>query len=283
MPYLAAAANGLFAEYGFDIELMEPAPGPENVRRVAAGGSDFCLTSVSHYLRARAQSGDLAARYVGVVVQVDPIAGLVAEDSDMVRPADLSGRRLGGPATSGLVAEFQAGLEFLGLAPAELAPIDYGKAPAALGRGEVDMVADYADLVPRTRRQAGVDVRPVRLDLPRYSSGVVAADRLPADLVDRMVQAIAAALESQRQDPEASVGPLLQRYPDVDPADALEGWDLGVPNIFTEFTGQPLGSMDADRWATTIEFVAGAHNLPAPPPETVYRPERLLTKTSGGS
>ena len=69
MPYIAAAANGLFAEFGLDVELMEPAPGPENVRRVAAGGSDFCLTSVTHYMRARAQSGDLAARYVAIVVQ----------------------------------------------------------------------------------------------------------------------------------------------------------------------------------------------------------------------
>ena len=70
MPYIAAAANGLFAEFGFDVQLMEPAPGPENVRRVAAGGSDYCLTSVTHYLRARAQSGAVAARYVATTVQV---------------------------------------------------------------------------------------------------------------------------------------------------------------------------------------------------------------------
>lgn len=280
MPYIAAAANGLFAEYGLDVELMEPAPGPENVRRVAAGGSDFCLTSITHYLRARAQSGDLAARYVAVVVQNDPIAGLVAADSRFERPADLAGCRLGGPATSGLVAEYQAGLEFLGWQRSELVPIDYGKAPAALGRGEVDAVADYADLIPRTRRQAGVEVRAVRLGVPVYSSGLVAADRLPPDVVDRMAEAIAAALERHRQDPEASVGAFLGRYPDVDPGEAVEGWELGEPSIFTD---DPVGSMDADRWATTIKFVAGAHQLPAPPPATVYRPERLLTKTSGGS
>jgi len=280
MPYLAAAANGLFAEFGLDVELMEPAPGPENVRRVAAGGSDFCLTSVTHYLRARAQSGDLPARYVAIVVQRDPISGLVAADSPFERPADLAGRRLGGPATSGLVAEYQAGLEYLGLERSELVPLDYGKAPAALGRGEVDVVADYADLVPRTRRRGGIDVRAVRLDLPVYSSGLVAADRLPAEVVERMAQAIAAALQRQRQDPEAGVDALLARYPDVDPSDAIEGWELGEQNIFT---GDPVGSMDLDRWATTIDFVTRAHDLPVPRPDTVYRPERLLTKTGGGS
>src|SRR5215467_1547976 len=129
MPYIAAAANGLFAEYGFEVELMEPAPGPENVRRVAAGGSDFCLTSVTHYLRARAQSGDIPARYVASVVQVDPISALVAADSRFQSPHDLGDARLGGPETSGLVAEFQHGLDYLGVARAALVPTDYGKAP----------------------------------------------------------------------------------------------------------------------------------------------------------
>jgi ABC-type nitrate/sulfonate/bicarbonate transport system substrate-binding protein len=135
-------------------------------------------------------------------------------------------------------------------------------------------------MIPRTRRQAGVEVRAVRLDLPIYSSGLVAADRVPAEVVDRMIAAIAAALDWQRRDPEAGVDALLRRYPDVDPGDAIEGWELGEPNIFT---GDPVGSMDLGRWATTIDFVARAHDLPAPPPDTVYQPDRLLTKTGGGS
>lgn len=280
MPYIAAAASGLFAEFGLDVELMEPAPGPENVRRVAAGGSDFCLTSVTHYLRARAQSGDLAARYVAIVVQRDPISGLVAADSSFEQPADLSGRRLGGPANSGLVAAYQAGLDYLGLPRSELVPIDYGKAPGALGRGEVDVVADYAELIPRTRRQAEVEIRAIRLNLPIYSSGLVAADRVPADVVDRMIAAIAAALEHHRADPEAGLDTLMRRYPEVDPGDAIEGWELGEANIFTDV---PVGSMDLDRWAATIDFIARAHQLPSQLPETVYQPERLLTKTGGGS
>jgi ABC-type nitrate/sulfonate/bicarbonate transport system substrate-binding protein len=255
-----------------DVELMEPAPGPENVRRVAAGGSDFCLTSVAHYLKARYQSGDLAARYAAVVVQRDPIAGLVAADSAITSPAQLAGARLGGPADSALVAAYQAGLDELGLARSVLVPLDYAKAPEALRRGEVDAVADYVDLVPRTRRQAGVPVRAVQLGLPFYSSGLVAADRLPAELVGTVCDAVVAALERQRDDPDGGVANLLERYPGVDSSDALEGWALGEPNIFTDV---PVGSMEADRWAATIDFTARAHRWPAPLPETVYRPERV--------
>jgi NitT/TauT family transport system substrate-binding protein len=238
---------------------------------VAAGGADFCLTSVAHYLTARARvPGPLPARFVSVVVRRSPMAALVPAGSALTTPADLAGRRLGGPAGSRLVAEFRAGMAELGLAPPELVALDYGLAPAAMARGEVDMVCDFADLLPRVRRQSGIAVRVVALGLDVYSSGLVAADRLPDELVARMQAAVAAALEHQRHNPEAGLDELARRYPGADPLEALEGWALAEPNIFT---GPPTGSSDAATWARTIIHVAGAHGLPAPDPETVFRSE----------
>ncbi|HET7720103.1 MAG TPA: ABC transporter substrate-binding protein, partial [Acidimicrobiales bacterium] len=106
----------MFASFDLQVDILEPAPGPENVRRVAAGGADFTLTSVTHYLTARAQSGNLAARFVSVVVRRSPMSGFVVADSPLTTPADLAGRRLGGPETSRLVNEFRAGMDMLGLA-----------------------------------------------------------------------------------------------------------------------------------------------------------------------
>jgi NitT/TauT family transport system substrate-binding protein len=237
---------------------------------VAAGGSDFCLTSVTHYLTARAQSGDLPARFVSVVVRRSPMSGFVPVDSALTTPADLAGRRLGAPEQSRLVKEFRAGMAALGLAQPQLVPLDYSLAPAAMARGEADMVCDFVDLLPRIRRQAGIAVRPVPLGLDVYSSGLVAADRLPDELVTRMQAAIAAALEAQRRDPEAGLDELARRYPDADPREALEGWSLAEPNIFT---GPTPGSADPETWARTIAHIAGAHGLPALEPDTVFRRE----------
>ena len=255
------------------MEIVDPAAGPENVRRVAAAGAEFCLTSITHYLRARAQSGPLAARFVAAVVQRHPMAGLVAAGSALVTPADLGGARVGGPPGSGLLAEYRAGLSALGLAPPIVVPIDYDRAPAALGRGEVDVVADFADLLPRTRRQAGVPVRAVPLGLEVYGSGLVASDRVHLDVVHRMRAAVVAALEHQRTHPTAGVEQLRHRYPDADPADAVEGWQLVEPNIFTG--GEPC-AMETGRWAETLAWTASAHGLPVPEAETVYRPELAL-------
>jgi ABC-type nitrate/sulfonate/bicarbonate transport system substrate-binding protein len=262
-------ANGLFADQGLEVELLDPAGGPENVQRVAGGGADFCLTSVAHYLGARAAADDLAARFVAVVVQRSPMAGLVVASSDLTTPSDLSGRRIGGRPDGALVADYQASLVALGFEPATVVPMDYGDAPAALGRGEIDAVADFIDLVPRTRRQAGVPVRGVHLGPDVYGSGLVAADRVPDELAGRMRDAIVAALEHQRDDPEPGLAALLERYPDVDAAEALEGWSLAVPNIFT---GAPPGSMQAAGWQATVDFLSSSRGRPAPAPETVYRP-----------
>ena len=259
------------------VDILDPAGGPENIKRVAAGGADFTLTSVTHYLTARAQSGDLPARFVSVVVRRSPMSGFVPAGSPLTTPADLAGRRLGAPERSRLVTEFRAGMAMLGLAEPELVPLDYDKAPAAMARGEVDMVCDFVDLLPRIRRQAGVAVRPVPLGLDVYSSGLVAADRIPDEVVARLQSAIAAALEAQRGDPRAGLDELARRYPDADPVEAVEGWELAAPNIFT---GPTPGSSDPDTWARTIAHLAGAHGLPAPEPDTVFRRELVHVSTT---
>lgn len=243
---------------------------------MAAGGSDFCLTSVTHYLTARAGAGELPARFVSVVVRRSPMSGFVVADSPLTTPADLAGRRLGAPETSRLAKEFRAGMAMLGLDPPVLVPCDYALAPAAMARGEVDMVCDFVDLLPRIRRQAGVAVRPVPLDLDVYSSGLVAADRISEDVVARLQSAVAAALEAQRADPKAGLDELAARYPDADPLEAVEGWELAVPNIFT---GPTPGSSDPETWARTIAHVAGAHGLPAPDPDTVFRRQLVNVST----
>ena len=243
---------------------------------MAEGGSDLCLTSVNHYLKARSLWATCPPATRRSSSRPEEPHG---------HPRRPGGGPGGGPAGSKLVAGCQAALAWLGLSPSERVPVDYGHAPAALGRAEVDAVPDYVDLVPRTRRQAGVEVRAVPFDLPLYSSGLVAADRLPADLVEQVgdavaaVAAVAAALEPARHGPEAGMDALLRRYPDLDPSAVLEGWELAIPNIFTE---APVGSMDAATRASTLEFASGAQEHPRPAgrdrlparaePSTFYRP-----------
>ena len=47
---------------------------------------------------------------------------------------------------------------------------------------------------------------------------------------------------------------------------------MAAPNIFT---GVPVGSMDADRWAFTVQHLADAYGVAAPSSDVVYRDEFL--------
>lgn len=254
------------------MEILEPAAGPANVQRVAAGDADFCLTSVLHYLVAQAEGGPLPARFVAVVGQRSPMAGLVATDRPWTTAGDLGGRRVAGPATNRLVAEYLAWLDHRDAAEPVLVECGEGGGPAALGRDEVEVVAEFADLVPRVRRQSGVDVRAVPVGGEVYANGLVAGDHVPHAMVERMRAAVIAALERQRRAPETGLDLLCDRYPETDAGDALEGWYLAEPSIFG---GAPLGAMTAVRWQATLTHYAGAHRLATPAPDTVYRSEWL--------
>lgn len=271
--------NGLFAEHGVDVEILDPSGGPDNVVRVGSGDSDFALTSVQHYLSARAAHGDIPARFVAMVVQRSPIGALVPATSSVRVPADLAGRLVGGDPENPQVIEFLATLDHLGIDRPALVDVGAGNGPAALARGDVDAIVALVDAMPRRRRQAGMDLRAVRIGRDDVcGSGVIAADRLPDELVADVRAGVVAALQAQRLGPDAGLAQMADRYGDDRTDDAPEGWRMLQEFVFTDV---PTGSMDADRWRTTLEFLCRARALPVPAPESVYRPQFLSTPVHG--
>lgn len=280
LPYVGGAQRGLFARHGIEVEILEPAPGPANVERVSSGALDFCITSVAHLLNAKNRTPALKARFVASIVQRSPIGGLVAANSAILVPADLSYQRLGTPPGGGLGMEYAAALRHRGLAHSVPVDLDYGAAPAALGRGKVAIVPDFVDLIPRTRRQAGVEVRAICVGPESYASGLVARDSISTDLVATMRGAIVSAIKCQREDPRWGLAALCERYPSVNPADALEGWSLAASNIFT---GVPVGTMEADRWRFTIDYLSAAYGVATLPAGQVYRSELAEPATASSA
>ena len=95
-----------------------------------------------------------------------------------------------------------------------------------------------------------------------------------------MRDAVVAALEHQQRDPHWGLDALLARHPDVEQADALEGWSLAEPIIFT---GMQPGSMEPHRWEETIAFASAALGVPSVPVYSVFRPEFALAAAGSGS
>lgn len=186
-----------------------------------------------------------------------------------MQPADLAGRRLARSAATGWLAdELIACLAERGIAPPEIVPVGYGEPPRALGRGTVDMMATFLDTTTQQQPTSGVSTRAIHVGHDIYASGLVAADRVPGDVVGRMVLAVRAAFERQQREPQAGIDEFCRRFPATSPERARETWDLLAPFVFT---GPPVGSMDDARWAETLAWLGGVHRFAVPSLSAVYR------------
>lgn len=283
LPIFAAAASGLFAEHDLEVELVNVlstngryglSDFAERVRSVARDEVDFCVSAVAYVLTAQAEAnGELPARFAAVLHQRSPVGGLVAGDSEMQGPEDLPSRRVARGPMPWFFAEYQAGLAERGLGEPVVVDLPEGvSSPEALARGYVEVLPGYPEMVPGNSSKAGFPLRAIPLDIEVYASGLVAADRLPLEVVSRMREALAAGFYLQREQPEVGIAAFVRQYPSAPVESIRESWSLFQPY---GFAGAEPASMNVDRWKWTIEYTAAAHGLPAPPPDRVYRPELL--------
>ncbi len=103
-------------------------------------------------------------------------------------------------------------------------------------------------------------------------ASLVAALVLAASCV--LVATAAPAATITMPDPNCTDGlaEMAGRYGDDRTDDAPEGWRMLEQFVFTD---PPTGSMDADRWRTTLDFLCAARGCPVPAGEPVCRPQFL--------
>ncbi|MDQ6751795.1 MAG: ABC transporter substrate-binding protein [Actinomycetota bacterium] len=278
LPAYAAAEGGLFAEQGLEVEFIDCVTVPERglrgygttLKALAGEQAEFALSSVAYLLAARSEAEtELGARFAAVFHQRNPIAAMVAADSDLHQPEDLPGRRTASATGNWFVREYAGALAHMGFGAPDLVepPEDVH---AALREGDIDVIPAWVDMLPGYSKQG--PVRAVALDFEVYATGLVAGDRLPLELVLRMRDALAAGYELQREQPELGIAAFRRHCPQRTEEHLRIGWSAIEPYVFD---GRGPGSMDAERWRATIDYTVAAHGLSASAPEQVYRPELL--------
>ncbi|MDQ3647690.1 MAG: ABC transporter substrate-binding protein [Actinomycetota bacterium] len=280
LPAFAAAEGGLFTEQGLEVEFVGCARAPDWTLRgfaarpkaVASGEAEFALTSVAYALAAQTElDGGLGARFAAVSHQRNPIAAIVRDDSGFERPADLQGLRAARWSMPWFAQEYAGALSSMGFDPSVM--VDSPHPDAQLECGEIDVIPTWVDMT-LNHVDRGYPVRPIALDIETYAAGLLAADRLPLELVTRMREAFVAGYELQLERPELGIAAFRRRFPDISEQHIRDSWSLFEP---CAFDGGAPGAMDADRWETTIAHTAATHGLSAFPPERVYRPELLAS------
>ncbi|MDQ3647383.1 MAG: ABC transporter substrate-binding protein [Actinomycetota bacterium] len=277
LPAFAAIEGGLFAEHGLEVEFVGCASAPDYSLRgftvrpkaVAAGDADFALSGVAYLLAAQTDAhGRLPVRFAAISHQRNPISAVVHAASDFTDPEDLQGARAARWNMPWFTAEYAGAMAYMGLEPP--VTVDRSKdLDLALGRGEIDVIPTWMDMTLH-HHTAGSPIRVIPLDIDVYTTGLIAADRLPLELVARMRDAFVAGYQLQQEQPELGIAAFRRSFPHVSEDHVRANWALFEPNAFDG--GRP-GSMDADRWRRTIEYTAATHGLSVFAGDRLYRPE----------
>lgn len=279
LPAFAAAEGGLFADRGLEVEFVDLIHAPDfslqgfamRPKAVAAGRADFALTSVAYLLAAQtATGGRLPVRFAAISHQRSPLCGIVRDDSELSDAQHLAGRRAARWRMPWFTADFAGALEHIGIEAPVIVDVSEDL-DAALGRGEIDVIPTWIDMIFH-HRSAGFPIRSIPLDVDVYTTGLVAADRLAPELISSVREAFVAGYDLQLEQPDVGIAGFRRRYPDVSEAHIRASWSRFQPYAFDRV---PPGTMDADRWEMTIEHTAKTHGLSTFPGERLYRPELL--------
>ncbi len=280
LPAFAAAEGALFAEQGIEVEFVGCARAPDyslqgftaRPKAIAAGDADFALSSVAYLLAAQTElRGRLPVRFAAVAHQRNPITAVVREGSELEEPEDLAGARAASWSIPWFTQEYAGALAHMGIGSPEIAELSKDL-DGALGRGEIDVIPTWMDMT-LYHRKPELAIRTIPLDIEVYTTGLVAADRVPLELVSRFRDAWVAGYELQLEQPELGIAAFRRQYPDVSVEHVRANWA-----VFEQYAVDGLvapGSMDSERWRETIDYTATTHRLSVFGGERLYRPELL--------
>lgn len=286
LPAFAAAEAGLFAELGIELEFVGCAPAADyslsgfttRPKAVAAGYADFALSAVAYLLAAQTELGArLPVRFVAVAHQRNPITAVVRADSELDKPDDLPGRRAARWSIPWFTDEYAGALAHMGLGRPTIVDVTEN-IDEALASGEIDVMPTWMEMTLHHRKPE-FPIRTIPLDIDVYTTGLIAADRIPLELVTRVRDAFVAGCELHRERPELGIAGFMRQYPDVAEDHVHRNWALFEPYAWD---GVAPGTMDAGRWRTTIDHTAATHRLSVVPGERLYRPE-LVTESLMGA
>jgi len=232
-----------------DIRIRVPSASTDSLKLLAAGRADMSVVDIHDLGLARERGSDIVG--VGALVQ-RPLAAVIARGSEVRRPRDLEGRRVGVTGLPSDDAVLRAVVEHDGGSFDRVRRVTIGfSAVPSLIAGRVDAVVSFWNAEGVALRERGVDTREFRVDeygAPRYPELVLAVTQETLDekgeLVDSMLAELERGTRAALRDREATIAELVRvsgadeplvraQFEAVAPAltpplrldrEALEGW-----------------------------------------------------------
>ncbi|HEX6584368.1 MAG TPA: ABC transporter substrate-binding protein [Thermoleophilaceae bacterium] len=179
-----------------NIRIRVPSASTDSLKLLAAGRADMSVVDIHDLGLARERGSDIVG--VGALVQ-RPLAAVITRGSEVRRPRDLEGRRVGVTGLPSDDAVLRAVVEHDGGRFERVRRVTIGfSAVPSLITGRVDAVVSFWNAEGVALRERGVDTREFRVDdygAPRYPELVLAVTRETLDERGQLVDSMLAELE----------------------------------------------------------------------------------------
>jgi ABC-type nitrate/sulfonate/bicarbonate transport system substrate-binding protein len=248
--YYVADAEGLYADAGLDVAIIEGGPGDPAIDHVVAGDVDFAVSSFGEQRDALAEGRPTVA--VMTAFQIPPLVIFSLAESRIERPTDLAGKKVG-VTTDYWRAVLDETLKASGVRSSSVKTIEVKPEDLQeLYDHEVDAWLGYAQDEPIRAEVAGHDVRdifPADYGVGGYEGLVLANQKTVAgepDLVRRFVAASQQGWQYAVEHPDEAARILVKWAPDQ----SLEFQLLAVEAVspLVDTPQVPIGWIDAARW-----------------------------------
>jgi putative hydroxymethylpyrimidine transport system substrate-binding protein len=251
----AAKARGVFERAGLDVDIQAPSDPATPLKLLQAGRVDLAISYEPELLLAREKGAALVG--VGAIAQA-PLTSIMALGSAKIHaPADLEGKTVGTAGIPYQSAYLKTIATKAGIDPTKIKEVNVGfnLVPAMLSK-RVDATLgafwNVEGVQLRRRHKKPTIIRMERAGVPTYDELVLVAReselRDRGKLVRRFIQALQAATEAVRADPQAGVAPLVKANPDLDSGFALASLKATLPVFFPANATKPFGWQDPEQW-----------------------------------
>lgn len=259
----AAQAEGYFAEEGLNVEIQMPADTNDALKLVAAGQVDLALSYQPQVLMARGE--ELPVKSVAALVRHPLNHLMVAADSGITRPKELSGRQAGYSSIPLYEAMLKTMVKTDGGDPASLKLVDVGfDLIPALSTGRVDGIMggfiNHEQLILEQEGHPVHSFNPVDYGVPDYYELVLVASEKglqnSQEYIRKFVNAARKGQQFVQQHPEQALKLLLEQQDATAPLDqTIEAHSLEILLPLMDAGPQPFGYQDPASWQNVCNWL----------------------------
>jgi NitT/TauT family transport system substrate-binding protein len=277
--FFLAQDKGYFKAEGLEIDFDQGDGSPGAPTKVAQGAYDAGFGDLPTVIQLAAQRPAEAPIGVYMMYSNPPYVIATKKSSGIVKPKDLEGKTIGGPANDGALRLWPAFAKIAGVdgSKVKIENMAANLREQMLQRGQIDASFGFILTIWFSAKAIGIDpakemnfIRYADYGLPLYSNSIVVSQKLlkeKPDAVRGLVRAVNKAFHEVRANPEPGMDAVMKREPllkrDVEKERLLQTIEYEV--LSSEMKKIGIGDVDEQRLKKGIDLLVENLKLPRTP------------------